>query len=492
MASKPKCKYGEKCYRKDKDHKKNFIHPEEDGDTDTEIEENEPKTSKLKRQRTHELSIVDDMDVDDSRPTLKKLRSRTVSMEAKPSASSDDAGPSTSPAAEDDRPDCTYWEKCYRKDPNHLKQFRHPADGPPQKKKRAKAENKIEDGEEKSIAGGYRLKRIGSHYTCTCIGWKVQKNAPNKRTCRHLRDYLGDEFEKNRVGKLPADKKVALEPSQRFSHISISLLLANKYDEKKNNPVNWWISEKLDGVRAFWNGKCFYSRLGNPFYAPKWFTKDLPTDMHLDGELFGGRKMFQSTVSIVKTPECDQWKKIKYHVFDAPSLQKEPFEKRMKAIRDYFDEVSPDYAIYCKQEKCIGKKHIDDELKRVISLGGEGLMIREPGSTYERRRSNTLLKIKTFYDAEAVVVGYDPGKGRFQGKVGALRCKMANGKLFSVGSGLTDKDHNRPPKIGSIITYKFQEYTNSGTPRFPSYLGVRIDMDKPKDAVLPKIVKEDE
>lgn len=87
--------------------------------------------------------------------------------EAKPSASSDDAGPSTSPAAEDDRPDCTYWEKCYRKDPNHLKQFRHPADGPPQKKKRAKAENKIEDGEEKSIAGGYRLKRIGSHYTCT-------------------------------------------------------------------------------------------------------------------------------------------------------------------------------------------------------------------------------------------------------------------------------------------------------------------------------------
>lgn len=65
-----------------------------------------------------------------------------------------------------------------------------------------------------------------------CIGWKVQKNAPNKRTCRHLRDYLGDEFEKNRIGKLPADKKVAPEPSQRFSHISISLLLANKYDEK--------------------------------------------------------------------------------------------------------------------------------------------------------------------------------------------------------------------------------------------------------------------
>lgn len=99
-----------------------------------------------------------------------------------------------------------------------------------------------------------------------------------------------------------------------------------------------YLSNNLADIKIS-NFRCFYSRLGNPFYAPKWFTKDLPTDMHLDGELFGGRKMFQSTVSIVKTPECDQWKKIKYHVFDAPSLQKEPFEKRMKAIRDYFDEV---------------------------------------------------------------------------------------------------------------------------------------------------------
>lgn len=116
---------------------------------------------------------------------------------------------------------------------------------------------------------------------------------------------------------------------------------------KSNHIYTHYILASISKIHAIYkladikisNFRCFYSRLGNPFYAPKWFTKDLPTDMDLDGELFGGRKMFQSTVSIVKTPECDQWKKIKYHVFDAPSLQKESFEKRMKAIRDYFDEV---------------------------------------------------------------------------------------------------------------------------------------------------------
>lgn len=55
---------------------------------------------------------------------------------------------------------------------------------------------------------------------------------------------------------------------------------------------------------------------------------------------------------------------------------------------------------------------------------------------------------------------------------------------------LTNKDRRNPPKIGTIITYKFQEYSDSGNPRFPSYVGVRIDMDSPKDAILPAKIKE--
>ena len=134
---------------------------------------------------------------------------------------------------------------------------------------------------------------------------------------------------------------------------------------------------------------------------------------------------------------------------------------------------------------CTGANQIQEELKKVEAKGGEGLMIRKPKSKYVNGRSDTLLKIKSFHDAEAIVIGYVPStSGAY--KCGSLQCRMACGKIFKVGSGMTNKDRANPPKKGSIITYRFQELTNSGMPRFPTYVGVRIDMDKPKDAVLPK------
>lgn len=511
---KEKCKYWEKCFRKDPAHKRDYLHPgdkEETKPKNTDIEMKDETVSKptlkkcdtdilmddetietkpkLKRNRTHAIS--DDEDDEPSPPPVKKLRSRTVSVTKETGSGDskkDEEDDAVASGSSEDVyiPKCQYWDECYRKDPNHLKQYRHPGDG--RKSSRPKPAKKLEEGVQVSLTGGYRLKKLGSDYTCTCIGWKIQKNATNKRTCKHLREYLGDNFEKARIGQLPVEKRKPVEPSQRFQHITISLLLAHKYEAKNcSDPVGWWISEKLDGVRAFWNGKCFYSRLGNPFYAPKWFTKDLPKDFHLDGELFGGRKKFQQTIKIVKNAECADWNKIKYCVFDSPNMGKDTFEKRTKTVKDWFDTNKPQYAEFVDQYKCTSKQQLEDDLKKMIKLGGEGLMIRQPGSVYERCRSKTLLKLKKFYDAEAVVIGYDPGKGRFTGAVGALRCKMECGKVFKVGSGLTDKDHRKPPKIGSIITYKFQEYTNSGSPRFPTYLGVRIDATEPKDAELPSL-----
>ncbi|KAL4235333.1 hypothetical protein ACF0H5_006968 [Mactra antiquata] len=264
-------------------------------------------------------------------------------------------------------------------------------------------------------------------------------------------------------------------------HIKVSVLLAHKYQDGETNPTGWWMSEKYDGVRAYWNGRCFYSRSGNAFYAPSWFTEDLPKDMDLDGELFVGRKKFQSIASIVKKSEPQLWEKVRYYVFDAPHLEEQPFETRMKAIKDYFDKAKPGYAKFVVHEKCTGSDHVDKELKRIIDLGGEGLMIREPGSKYERKRSKTLLKIKKFHEAEALVIGYEPSKSN-KDLTGALKVQMANGKEFKVGTGLSKKDRKSPPKVETIITYKFQEYTNSGKPRFPTYVGIRIDMTEPKDA----------
>ncbi|XP_025115282.1 uncharacterized protein LOC112576783 isoform X2 [Pomacea canaliculata] len=391
---------------------------------------------------------------------------------------------------------CKYWSKCYRKEKVHRLEFLHPGDSEEEdSEKDLNEETKAKRGDNKPLHElnedecvkfntGYKLERSGDVYLCSCAGWKAQSVREEERSCKHLKEYLGDDFEKGRLQNIK--KKTYIAP-----HISVSVLLAHKYDENVHDPVGWWISEKLDGVRAFWNGRCFYSRLGNAFYAPSWFTADLPKEMHLDGELFGGRGQFQSTVSIVKNAECDDYKKIKYHVFDSPSLEKKPFEERITAIKDYFEEKKPKFAVFVEHTKCTNKKQLDDMLKKVLDRGGEGLMIRKPKSQYERNRSTTLLKIKKFYDAEAIVIGHEKGKGRNLFVCGALRCRMACGTEFSVGSGLSDKDRKHPPKIGSIITYKFQELTKGGHPRFPTFLGIRIDMTEPKDADIRPVTSDD-
>lgn len=483
MSSKAKCNYWEKCFRKDTTHLAEFLHPGDmkENKKETKREEKEEAVIKpsLRRGKTHELSFVDET------PSVEVKKKREEKKEEPEEMDTSEAKPAT--RGKERREKCKYWAKCYRKDAGHKKLYVHPGD-PDEKQAvepgKTRASNRPKplhrmDSVDSVVYGGFTLKRAGSNYACTCSSFSGAKNfgkASNQKTCTHLKQYLGEEFEIARCN-LPEKGKKERIPQ----HINISVLLAHKYQDGVTNPTGWWMSEKLDGVRAYWNGKCFYSRLGNAFFAPSWFTQDLPRHMHLDGELFGGRKKFQSTVSIVKTPEHALWNKVSYNVFDAPHLEKEPFEKRMKAVKEYFEKAKPKYAKIVEHEKCTGTDQVDKELKRIIALGGEGLMIRQPGSKYERTRSKTLLKIKKFHDAEAVVVGYEPSKSNHS-LTGALWVKMACGKQFKVGSGLSNKDRRNPPKKGTIITYKFQEYTNSGTPRFPSYVGIRIDLKEPKDA----------
>jgi len=239
---------------------------------------------------------------------------------------------------------------------------------------------------------------------------------------------------------------------------------------------------------VFWDGKRMISRLGNPFTPPKWFIEKLPKDVTLDGELFGGRGQFQSTVSVVKTPNTPRWKDITFQIFDIPSMGKEPFEDRVDWLQSNFKSGAPHYqkhVVVVEQTKAESRDHVLATLKEVESEGGEGLMLRKPGSTYEGIRSSTLQKIKTFYDAEARVTGYEPGKGKHKGSTGSVKCVMESGKTFNVGTGFSDKQRKNPPKIGSIITYRFQELTMDGVPRFPTYVGPAIDKDEPKDAEIP-------
>ena len=258
------------------------------------------------------------------------------------------------------------------------------------------------------------------------------------------------------------------------------LLLAHSW-EGDVDLTGWWMSEKLDGVRAYWDGSRFLSRLGNAYKAPAWFTRGLPKTP-LDGELWVDRKKFQRCVSIVRRQdENDDWREVSYVVFDAPALR-QPFEERIQYLRQFLSETRPDKARFLEQVLCRGTAHMKEELARVESLGGEGVMMRRPGSHYEVGRSYTLLKVKSFYDSEAIVIGHQPGTGKHKGRLGALLVEMPDGTRFAVGTGLTDAERTNPPAPGQIITYRYQELSDGGVPRFPSYVGVRHDIRWPPPA----------
>jgi DNA ligase-1 len=334
----------------------------------------------------------------------------------------------------------------------------------------------LRDGESAQVQGSarspYILKNVGGVYSCTCPAWRNQSLPIERRTCKHLRAYRGEAAEQERLGAMAPLKPVKAEAKSGVP----GFLLAQAW-ENDADLTGWWMSEKLDGVRAWWDGERFLSRQGNVYHAPAWFCAGLP-NVPLDGELWLGRKAFQRTVSIVRRhDQCEHWRQIQYVLFDAPGVDG-PFEERQKGLFEIIRHHRPQYATVLDHVYCTGIKGLRAELAHVESLGGEGLMLRQPGSRYELGRSSTLLKVKTFHDAEGRVVEHLPGRGRHAGRLGAVVVELPGGLTFSVGSGFTDDQRRNPPPIGSTVTFRYQELTDRGIPRFPSFVRVRSDAEK--------------
>lgn len=351
----------------------------------------------------------------------------------------------------------------------------------------------IEDGDSVEIQGSakdpYILKNTGGVYSCTCPAWRNQSFSIEQRTCKHLRQYRGEAAETERLGSLPERPARAVRKTtggtaggstSSGDSDAPAILLAHPWDSQ-SDLTGWWISEKLDGVRAYWDGKQFISRQGNVYMAPDWFVEGLPDDIHLDGELWSARKQFQRTVSIVRRQDKNKdWQEVTFVVFDAPKLEM-LFEERIEAIELLLKTRAPKYARAHEHIECKGTDHLREELLRVESLGGEGLMVRKPRSKYDKGRSYSLLKVKTFHDAEALVVEHQPGAGKHKGRLGALGVELADGTRFSVGTGFSDYQREHPPAIGSIITFRYQELSDAGVPRFPSFVRLRTDVDSLTD-----------
>lgn len=336
----------------------------------------------------------------------------------------------------------------------------------------------LADGETFKMQGSgskpYELKNTGGVYSCTCPAWRNQSIGIEKRTCKHLKKLRGEAAEIARVGTAAAptreqrDKSAARQAAQDKA---APVLLAETWDGVLD-PTGWWMSEKLDGVRAYWDGTKILSRLGNVFHTPDWFVAGLPAHP-LDGELFLDRKSFQKTTAIVRRQDkSDHWKQIRFLIFDAPA-HGGPFEERVKLLQSL---PAHEYAGVHVHTVCNGIAHLKEELARVEALGGEGLMLRQPGSAYVAGRSATLLKVKSFKDDEAVVVGHQPGTGRHKGRLGALLVRLANGTEFAIGTGFSDKQRETPPAVGATVVFRYQELSDGGVPRFPSFHGVRDDV----------------
>ena len=247
------------------------------------------------------------------------------------------------------------------------------------------------------------------------------------------------------------------------------LLLAREYHQQ--DVRGWAMSEKLDGVRAFWNTRQLLSRNGSAFAPPPDFTLDFPP-FAVDGELYSGRGQFEQISAAVRSSRGD-WSNLKLHVFDVPEAKGNLYE-RLAVLQRWLDD-HPQARIVCIPQRPVQDvAQVQTFLRQVEAGGGEGVMLRDPDAAYQGGRSDQLLKVKTLHDAECTVTAHHPGKGKYTGRLGAFSCRNEYGE-FRIGSGLSDAERSDPPPVGTVITYRYRGFTAKGVPRFPTYVRVRSE-----------------
>lgn len=241
------------------------------------------------------------------------------------------------------------------------------------------------------------------------------------------------------------------------------------------DPGAYWVSEKLDGVRAYWDGRRLISRGGHPINAPAWFTADFPA-VPLDGELWMGRGRFAAVSGIARRldPDDAPWREVRYMLFDLPASDA-TFGERLAELRRLAAASANPWLQVVEQRRVTDHAALHAMLRAVRADGGEGLMLHRDDARHGVGRSDDLLKLKPYMDAEARVVAHLPGQGKYTGMLGALLVELPDGRRFRIGTGFSDAERASPPVIGSLISFKYHGHTKTGLPRFASFLRVRDD-----------------
>lgn len=278
-------------------------------------------------------------------------------------------------------------------------------------------------------------------------------------------------------GALPRALMVALVlagPVISYAAEPPALLLAESYAGQVD-VSRYLASEKLDGVRAVWDGRVLRFRSGNPINAPQWFIDGLPK-VALDGELWLGRGRFERLSGIVRkeVPDDAEWREVRYMIFELPGAPGS-FAERAAAVRALVRKARVPWLGEIEQFRVVDRADLERRLDDVVKAGGEGLMLHLADAPYTTGRSDVLLKVKAWYDAEAVVIAHQPGRGKYAGQLGALRVRLPDGREFELGTGFSDAQRRDPPPVGATVTYRYRELTANGLPRFASFLRVRVD-----------------
>ena len=238
------------------------------------------------------------------------------------------------------------------------------------------------------------------------------------------------------------------------------------------DPAGFLVSEKYDGVRGVWDGTTLRHRSGRPVAAPGWFLAQLPR-VPLDGELWLGRGRFDELSALVRRdrPVDAEWQQVRYMLFDLPGAAGGFAERARRLVVIARQSGSP-RLVAVDQAPAGDALALQRRLASTVAQGGEGLVLHRADAPWQPGRSEAVLKLKPSLDAEAVVVGHRPGRGKYEAQLGALELRAPDGRRFHVGSGLSDAQRLLPPPAGSVVTYRYRELTATGLPRFPTFVRV--------------------
>ena len=274
---------------------------------------------------------------------------------------------------------------------------------------------------------------------------------------------------------ISAEKKFSVSHEDSSETSNLAMVLPKTLidvSQLREDASNYLMSEKLDGVRAYWDGKQLYFRSGRLIHPPAWFTERFPTHP-MDGELWIGRGQFERLSGIVRRLQAndEEWRQIQYCLFESP-LAAGDFRQRMHNLQNTVAKVSIPWLRVIPHESVKSVEQITARLKQLTLQKAEGLVLHLASAEFQAGRSEFVYKLKPQHDAEAKVVGIQAGQGKYQGMMGALLLETPEGKRFKLGTGFDDSERRNPPAIGSLVTYRYRDVTSNGLPKFASFVRV--------------------